>query len=326
MSRKLIAVAEASARILAGETLLVAGEERLLRQLPKGRWIGGTIPYFMADDGGEISQEAIYVDTIPDEVIATHAASYTAEQLSGLVGDAPENGFSIIILPAFSSAHQTYAQDAPGYDGLYTHPIIGWIAGVHLDDLGRLTAKVFDGQTGEAFEDRAVVLHCVLPPGRLANIDIVNVFEPGDGDTLTFEETAFSATDAFVNGERRNLAEYLTSIKADAQLPLVADYCGAMVNTSFQTVDVEAGRVDFYAPVFRGIEYKLARPLDDYVAAFTAAVPERGGAPVFACNCILNFLYSELEGKKTGNVKGPMTFGEVAYQLLNQTMVYLDIL
>lgn len=34
-------------------------------------------------------------------------------------------------------------------------------------------------------------------------------------------------------------------------------------------------------------------------------------------------MYAHLEGKKTGAIKGPMTFGEIAYILLNQTMVYL---
>lgn len=48
-------------------------------------------------------------------------------------------------------------------------------------------------------------------------------------------------------------------------------------------------------------------------------------SPEFSCNCILNFLYSELEGKRTGELIGPVTFGEVAYQLLNQTLVYLQI-
>lgn len=33
-----------------------------------------------------------------------------------------------------------------------------------------------------------------------------------------------------------------------------------------------------------------------------------------------------LEGKKTGDVTGPVTFGEIAYQLLNQTLVYLNII
>ncbi len=46
---------------------------------------------------------------------------------------------------------------------------------------------------------------------------------------------------------------------------------------------------------------------------------------LFSCNCILNFVYSNLEGLKTGQMVGPITFGEVAYQLVNQTLVYLTI-
>ncbi len=45
----------------------------------------------------------------------------------------------------------------------------------------------------------------------------------------------------------------------------------------------------------------------------------------FACNCVLNFLYGKLEGAQAG-LPGPFTFGEIAYQLLNQTMVYCDVI
>jgi hypothetical protein len=59
---------------------------------------------------------------------------------------------------------------------------------------------------------------------------------------------------------------------------------------------------------------------------FNSMIPTgNNDAIAFSCNCILNYLYAELEGKQTGNFTGPITFGEVAYQLLNQTMVYLDI-
>lgn len=34
-------------------------------------------------------------------------------------------------------------------------------------------------------------------------------------------------------------------------------------------------------------------------------------------------LYGGLEGRKTGHITGPITFGEIAHQLLNQTMVRL---
>jgi len=46
--------------------------------------------------------------------------------------------------------------------------------------------------------------------------------------------------------------------------------------------------------------------------------------PVFTCNCILNYIYGELEGRQLPGPRGPMTFGEVAYQVLNQTMAYLQ--
>ena len=60
---------------------------------------------------------------------------------------------------------------------------------------------------------------------------------------------------------------------------------------------------------------------------FKKIIDEAGAKdPVFSCNCILNYLYGELEGKKTPPYTGPVTFGEVAYQLLNQTLVYCEIL
>jgi hypothetical protein len=74
------------------------------------------------------------------------------------------------------------------------------------------------------------------------------------------------------------------------------------------------------------MEYKHAKPVTNYVEEFTSQMPKGSTDNIlFSCNCILNYLYSELEGKKTSDVTGPMTFGEVAYQLLNQTLVYLSV-
>src|SRR2546430_12631278 len=33
----------------------VAGDERLLAQLPRGNWVGGTIPYLMTDEEGGLT-------------------------------------------------------------------------------------------------------------------------------------------------------------------------------------------------------------------------------------------------------------------------------
>ncbi len=54
-------------------------------------------------------------------------------------------------------------------------------------------------------------------------------------------------------------------------------------------------------------------------------VPADIGAVAFSCNCILDDLYSELAGKRTGIFTGPVTFGEIAYQLVNQTLAYLVV-
>jgi hypothetical protein len=97
-----------------------------------------------------------------------------------------------------------------------------------------------------------------------------------------------------------------------------------MINTSFQSVDAARG-VQFYAPVFAGMHYKIAAPIEDYATEFRRRVAPRPRAPLFSCNCILNYLYGQLEGKRTEGFVGPITFGEIAYQLVNQTLVFLDV-
>jgi len=112
----------------------------------------------------------------------------------------------------------------------------------------------------------------------------------------------------------------------DTRLPLVADYGGAMINVSFRGADAESGKVEFFAPLFKDVEYRHAKPVGDYLRTFMDQKPQGIDTRlIFSCNCVLNYLYSGLEGKRTTGFIGPITFGEVAYQLLNQTAVYLEI-
>ena len=117
--------------------LLLAGEEDCLRRLPPGEWIGGTIPYFMTSSGGQVSREGIFVTEVPPEVTGIRIASHDGESLAGIAQEAPENGFTFLVLPAGSDVHLRYAHDAPDYPQMYLKPIVGWVAGVHLEDLGR---------------------------------------------------------------------------------------------------------------------------------------------------------------------------------------------
>jgi len=97
-----------------------------------------------------------------------------------------------------------------------------------------------------------------------------------------------------------------------------------MINVSI--LDVVEGKVRLYAPVFADMVYRFAYPVGNYIESFEKSLSGSAAQNIsFSCNCILNYLYSELEGKKTRDLTGPITFGEVAYQLLNQTLVYLTI-
>ncbi len=321
----LCSINDVQSQIATGKPLILAGSESALSQLSKGNWIGGTIPYFMDAQGGTCSEDSIFVNEVPESAVSVRIIEYTTETLPSICKDAPENGFSFAIMPAGSAAHKAYAQDAPSYDGMYLKPVIGWVSGVLLSDLGTKQPKVFNGRSGNSCSDCAIVMHVELPPGKQADLDIVNIFKQGLGDTITFTSSGFSAGECLVNGKPMNLARYIASTRTDTRLPLTADYNGSIVNVSVQNVDEAGGTVSFYAPVFTGLEYKFAAPVPDYVAAFGSAIPSNGNSPAFSCNCILNYLYGDLKGKRTGSITGPITFGEIAHQLLNQTLVRLLI-
>src|SRR5690554_676665 len=324
--KTLFSLSEVKEQIKKGKKLLLAGDESLLTQLPPGHWIAGTIPYFMTENGGLTTKNQLFVTELPAFIGDFNIKKYSESSVADVYNDAPENGFSVIIIPASSPTHFSFALNAPQYDNFATNQLIGWIAGVHVDEIGNKKPKVFNGEQNESIENGAIVMHVELPPNKYAELNIINIFTQGNGDIITFPEDSFSAKEAVINGQTKNFAAYLTGKEIDTRLPLVADYCGAMINTSFQGVDTKESQVSFYAPVFKGIQYKIAAPVGDYISAFTRQLPKDESTQIFfSCNCILNYLYSELEGKKTGEVVGPITFGEIAYQLLNQTLAYLSI-
>lgn len=322
---QLLNIVDASAMIASGATLHIAGDEDALSRLPKGNWIGGTIPYFITPEGGRCDRQNLLVTPLDRAGGSVRVVTIGLDALAAIATDAPANGFTLAIIPGMTDIHKAFALQAPEIPEIFEHPLVGWIAGVHLDDLGACKPKAFDGTTGIAHDDRIVALRVDLPPGRIADIGIVNIFEPGDGETICFPETAFEAKEAIIGGERVDFAKWLTDRGVDTRFPLVADYSGEKINVSFQAVDREAGVVRFYAPVVTGVDYKLAVPVTDYKTDLAAHIAEKPIEPLFGCNCILNYLYGGLEGQTGIPIPGPATFGEVAYMLLNQTLVYLDV-
>ncbi len=323
-SGKLTNLDEAREAILSGRCLSIAGDENLLRQLPAGQWIGGTIAYFMGQDGGKTTKDELFITEIPVFGGAPDIKFYTQDQLDKVCLDGPEHGFSLMVLPAFTDIHSYFARKGPQFPDMFMKPLVGWVSGFHLGDEGA-SAKVINGQTLQIDSQRAVVMHVPLPPERMARIEIVNLFSQGKGDVIRFNETGFTGKTCTINGKPAILADYVEHNKIDSRLPLVADYSGAAINVCIKEVRKDDKEVDFYGPLFNDVEYRFAAPVEDYVKQFNQAVPEEAFRANFACNCVLNYLYLGLEGKQVSAVLGPMTFGEIAYQLVNQTMVYLII-
>jgi hypothetical protein len=323
MKNDLLTVEEASRLIEGGATLLVAGSEEAMTRLPKGSWIGGTSVYFLTDQGGLVDRERVFCTRIT-EAKSCRIKILQPDDLPNLTSGQFPGGFTAILIPAFSDAHAAFAMEASRYAGVFDQPLLGWVSGVHLDDLGTRKPKVFDGSSGRSYDEGAALLYVQLHAGASTDLDIVNLFNQGDEEVVVFDTDGFSASTATVNGRAVDFAEYLTRKGIDTRLPLIANYAGALINVSIQAVSVADHEVRFYAPVVAGVEYRLARKLENYVEAF-AKYEDGAGGGNFSCNCILNYLYGELEGSRTGTYCGPATFGEIAYILLNQTMVRLKI-
>jgi hypothetical protein len=312
--------------LIVGKTpVIVAGDEALLRSLPAGPWIGGTIPYFMTPEGGQVSRAQAFVTEVPAFALGVQVATYDEQTISRIGVDSPENGYTILVVPAFSRLHRQFALEAPSFEHLFLKVVAGWIAGTHLDDVGKITPKVFAGPTGEILDAKGVAMHIELPREYQARIGIVNIFEQGDGDEIQFPATGFEASECAVDGRRHSVAAYFGRAGFDTRLPLVANYSGTRCNVSIRSLDIPGNKVTFFAPVFEGVRYRHAKPVGDYAQRFLAAIPQDIGEAVFCCNCVHNYVYGDLEGRRTGTLQGPMTFGEIAYQLLNQTLVHVTL-
>lgn len=319
----LITLDEAISLINEGRILHIAADDSLLKKLPKGKWIGGTTPYFMSEEGGFFTKDKLFVNEI-DYALDVKISTYGKYNIFQIVEECYDNGLTMLIMPFGSAVAAKYAKEAPEVEELLMHPTIGWISGADLEAGGEI--KVYDGTTLESYTDKAVAMYIKLPQGKTAIINMVNIFSDDKTDpVIRFYDNELSATKCSVNGQEVNFAQYIEKKGIDTKMPLVADYNGSYINTSIK--GVENGTVSFYAPVFRNIEYRFASHVGDYASEFKSRIDEaEAHDPVFSCNCILNYLYGDLKGKKIPPYTGPVTFGEIAYQLINQTLVYCEIL
>ncbi len=325
MIRNMFTFDEVVKKIGENKRLILAGDEKLLSKLPAGNWMGGTIPYFMGDEGGMFSKEKISVTELPEYVENFDVKVYDKETIKNVYNDAPENGFSLMLIPKYDDLLLDFAINVPMYENFAMKPLLGWVTGMSLEDENHDKPKVYLSNTG--YTDKAIVLHAVLPKNKVAEIGLINIFEQGNGDEIEFFDNGFSAKEVLVNGIKTGFGEYMEKNNIDPRFLFVADYMGVMINIGIVEKKYTKGdTVEFFAPVFKGIKYKYCKPMVSYVDQFLPMMPtDKADDIVFSCNCLKNYLHGGLVGKKTGGIKGPVTFGEIVYQLVNQTLVYLTI-
>jgi hypothetical protein len=314
---------EVSRKIQAGELLHIAGNDGLLRALPKGNWIGGSIEYFMTEEeGGVVSDDRLFVTELPYKEFSIRV--YDKQTIANVANDAYENGFSILILPSGADVSAAYHRHAPEYENLYLRNIAGWVSGVSLRKTGQIPLT-FNGADGSVYPDKAVALHLRVPDGQAATIHIINIFQPNmDAPPLTIPGEQNVATRVLAEGKEYVPADYLKKYGGDPKLPLVGDFSGANINVVYR--HGENGSIKFDVPMNPHVEFRPALAVEDYQAEFLRHVERhRNQHTVFSCNCLLNFEHGCLEGKKIGGFTGPMTWGEIAFLFVSQTLVYVTV-
>ena len=313
-------VAETADLINRQKLLHISGSRSLLRKLPCGNWIGGSTEYFMGKTGGQVNDQRLDVRELNFDTYKF--ALYDVGHLTDITKDAYSNGFSIAIMPFDSDVHIEFAKNASNYEDIFLKNIVGWISGCTVKGIDPM---VIDGRTGDVFDDKAVVLHVSLPEEKTVSIGIVNIFTPEENSpVIEFTEDSFHITTCLIDGKEDVLADYLLKNKINTKLPLIGDYSGTGINIGIKSVG--NGVVEAFAPVFKGIEYRTAKNIGNYAEAFREHINSIGNLESeFACICFLNFLHGELEGEDLGGFYGPITLGEIAYQFVNQSLVYMQI-
>lgn len=317
---------EVTSLIEKGKILILAGDEKIIRSLPKGNWIAGTIPYFMTREGGMKDSERIFSVDVSDIVKQFKIKNYSEKSIKDLSCDYYQNGFSYILMPAFSEIHKFYAENCYEFKNLFNGPLFGWVSGFDLDNKKQVTGKVINGLNKEVFDNEALILHLELNNAYEIKLDMINLFSQGNGDIITFPTKGLRVKECIINDTKQSFVKYIKENDIDITLPLVTYFNEERINVSFKEINEKDDYVEFYGPVFPGLEYQLASPVGIYEDEFEEEVKKRNINPLISCNCILNYLYANLEGKKTGNIAGPMTFGEISHVLLNQTMIFLELI
>ena len=312
---------QATSELIAQNKLLhISASQELLKKLPQGNWIGGSSEFRAMQSEVEDTKEKLCVFEL--DFGSYNIKNYNQENVADFTADTYDNGFSIVIIPAETDILQEYAKKCMNFKDLFLKNVVGWIAGSNTSE----PPIAVNGQTGEVFANEAVILNVSLPAEKLAIVNVVNIFSANENSPqIEFTDEGFSAKTFLVDGKEAVIVDYAKENNIDLQLPLVAAYYGAEVNASVVNID-DNKVITFGAPLFPGIIYRFAKPQGEYSEVFRNRIQSiKNKECLFSCNCISNMMHGDLLKYDLGGFYGPYVYGEIAYQLVNQTLVYLQI-
>jgi hypothetical protein len=327
MKNKLYTKEQVVEFIRQGRIMHLCGNEQLLKDLPKGNWVAGTSPYFM-DEVGKVCDSKIYVDDF----------SFIAEECEVITLDETniaeiakrnkyDNGFIFIILPIDSKVYFTFANSSLEYESIYDNPVVGYVSSVHVEDYGKLQPKVAAGCSGGTlYDNKAAVMYVKVSDRLRVRTEIINLDTIDDTTpSLKFPKSGFVQSDCLIDGKPGNIASYLEAVKGRiGHYPqLITSQNGALVNRDIKSVNVETGEAEFFSPAYDSDVYYLVKTNNDYFATFNRRLGRK--TDVIAClSCTSYFLEGDFEYRHI-DFNGVYTFGEIAYQLLNKTIVTLEV-
>ncbi len=326
---KLLDIRTTTELIQGGRVLVISGEEKLMEKLPRGNWIGGTIPYvYLKNEPGKADKSKLFVTDFTESISDFKILTLEEESLATVNTIGFENGFSFLLLPAGKKVHHTFAAYSKDYSTIKNNPLIGFVAGTNLEDYKKgKEPKLFNGDVKQAFSDSAVVLYCSLLTPKSARVGVINIFDPSPEFSIEVFEDTTKVRECMINGEFTNLYQFMKDNKIDINHPLTFEQGGTSTNVSFQFLNKETKEVYFFSPLLKGRRYQFSKKIEYYRPTFIAKLLdklENETSIIYNCNSILN--YNQCGLNKSGmGLSGPATFGEIANTLMSQTLTYLAI-
>jgi hypothetical protein len=79
------------------------------------------------EKGGLATRDSLLVQQLPhDEQAPSTVSVYDEKTIARIPEDEPANGYTFLVIPAFSDVHLAYGKDAPTFKNIFSHPIVGW--------------------------------------------------------------------------------------------------------------------------------------------------------------------------------------------------------